>query len=300
MSFEWAVRKLQLQRGANEVHVYLTTGDSDAASCEWSLNDVTALVWQSANHKTRSKSFRSIWALIAENYKDLFRSSIPDLRQCMSDKRKDETKAMMYERTLSTNTLCAFLVSALTAVHASQREPHMRTCGLVFELLRKICDSSEARSVTIRHLGTGRQIVFDVNQRISSKQVWCESVRSSLEAAWEACCEDADRVWHRSTCQNITIPEFVVFGLDGLGPMAEFSFLRIAAQDLLKQCLAALTPTCLNEITVETTLSSGPALLGTTSKVRRGAAVRAYFEACSMVARGDVSQPAFVAEAFTF
>ncbi|CAE7437357.1 unnamed protein product [Symbiodinium sp. CCMP2592] len=235
------------------------------------------------------RTLRGFSDAISSVYRDIFAQELPPLRQITSDEHKDESKAMMYERTLPTKHVCALLVHALTQSKATQVsfEQHRRTSGIVFQLLQSLCVSRSGGRLTIRHLGTGAPLTVAANNVFSSEDVWAESVRAVLEEEWMAHCADSTRFWHRSTHGTMTIPEFVLFGLDGHGSLKRFSFLRMAAQDLLKQCFAALTHSCLMELSRPTSLSSGPAQLGTTTKVRKGAAVKAYFDACEMVASGD-------------
>ena len=287
----WSARLLDL--GENECHLYC--GPANQA-VEWSLQDVTAWVWTSSDPKARARNFKGCNDVVSAVHDDMYGEKPAKLRQITADREKDAGQAMMYERTLPTNHVCALLVHALTAGKATQVsfEQHRRTSGILFDVLHRVCSSRFGGMLSIRHLGTGARSTVAANSVFSSEDVWAESVRALLEEEWMAHCHDDTRLWHRSSCSTMTVPEFVVFGLDGHGSLKRFSFLRIAAQDLLKQCFDALTHPCLVELSRPVSLSSGPAQLGTTSKIRKGAAVKAYFDACEMVASGDVALAANV------
>lgn len=133
--------------------------------------------------------------------------------------------------------------------------------------------------------GEGQKVQVPVGGFVSSAAVWPGGVRSMLEDVCGAASRDPKRPWYRSTCEKISIPEFIMFGLDAMSSRT-FSFLQIAAEDVLKQLFELLKPQTCHEWACEPKeLSRAP---GTTKQIRKGMRVQGYFNACQSIIAGEV------------
>ena len=286
-ALQWETRLLQL---GNELtaHIFFPAQTADQTiEVEWSLNDVTSWVWMSSQVDKRREKYRSNKDKIDVTYGRMYGRTRPEPRQCLNQKKKNHDDVMMYERTIPTRELAAVLSFALSNPDFGQ-EQAFRINSFCSRLFAHLCQVNlfQGKVLSIPCLGgEGRKVQVPVGGFVSSAAVWPEGLRSVLEDVWTDATGDRNRPWYRSTCENISIPEFMMFGLDAMNSRT-FSFLQIAAEDVLKQLFELLKPQTCHEWACEPEdLSRAP---GTTKTIRKGLRVQGYFKACQSIVDGEV------------
>eukprot|EP00435_Cladocopium_sp_Y103_P028586 s324_g7.t1 len=282
---EWETRCLNLSSDL-KIHVYFPTQPTDQnIQVEWSLNDVTAWIWMSENVEKRRDKYKNHSAGIEAVYQHMYGEPPPKPRQCRNQTTKVVQEVMMYERTVSTKYVAAMLCFAISNPNFGE-DQMFRLYSLTSKFLAHLCQVQpfQDKPLSILCLGDGPN-TFEtlVAGRVPSIKVWPDVIRSALEEVWADATRDNKRPWYKSTCENMSIPEFILFGLDACNTRT-LSFLRIAAEDALKQVFGLLTPRMCHEWTSEPETLK-PA--GTTKKVRKGIRVQGYFTACKFIASGE-------------
>ncbi|CAE7696830.1 unnamed protein product [Symbiodinium pilosum] len=282
LQLSWTTRLLTL--GDVQTHVYVSpTGGTSAV--EWSLGDVTAWVWKSGDSGSRLQKFAKQMDRIQSAYRTMYGQDMPAPMQLAQTKNKDPSRVTMYEKTVSTPVLASTLVALLTLPHFSPDVFH-RAAEIVYGLLRRLCESHHAGTLNVPTLGMQqKRVKVNASGTLASSDVWSETIRPTLESSWQDSVSDTNLAWLRSTCQTMTIPEFILFCLNP-AVLQKFSFLRIAGEQLMQQVLNLCTPACMLDLTDPSTLKRCQAV-GSTVAVRRGLKVGAYFEACQMICRGE-------------
>ena len=241
----------------------------------------------SSNVEKRREKFRSNKDRIEATYGRMYGTIRPEPRQCLNQKNKSHDDVMMYERTIPTRELAAVVSFALSNPDFGQ-EQAFRINSLFFRLLAHVCQVNSFRGKLLSILclgGKGQKVQVPAGGFVSSAAVWQGSVRSVLEDVWGAASRDPNRPWYRSTCEKISIPEFIMFGLDAMNSRT-FCVLQIAAEDVLKQLFELLKPQTCHEWACEPEeLSRAP---GTTKQIRKGMRVQGYFKACQSIIAGEV------------
>ena len=285
LQLSWTTRLLTL--GDVQTHVYVSpTGGTSAV--EWSLGDVTAWVWKSGDSGSRLQKFAKQMDRIQSAYRTMYGQDMPAPMQLAQTKNKDPSRVTMYEKTVSTPVLASTLVALLTLPHFSPDVFH-RAAEIVYGLLRRLCESHHAGTLNVPTLGMQqKRVKVNASGTLASSDVWSETIRPTLESSWQDSVSDTNLAWLRSTCQTMTIPEFILFCLNP-AVLQKFSFLRIAGEQLMQQVLNLCTPACMLDLTDPSTLKRCQAV-GSTVAVRRGLKVGAYFEACQMICRGEATR----------
>ena len=254
---------------------------------EWSLADVTKWVWSSADASARATRFNKACDQIGRVYRDLFHKELPQFKQCANSAQKDSTKAMMYQRTIPTSVVCALLVFAASHEHFSAEQlDHINVHA--FDWLQILVDRTSLEKLAIRVLGGGGKTVStdaSAATQLSSMAVWDDVIRSTLEELWDRLCALPDRVWHRSTVQTMSIPEFILFSLEAPNVKAH-PYLTVAAQGMVAQMMSALDQSKIADGAQDLSLRAANQV-GTTLSVRYGLKVQAYFKACKMIDAGE-------------
>ena len=281
-SISWQARTFSA--AGYDTTVYIGTADE----VEWSLNDVTSWFWTSADSGSRVSRYRTHADRINAQHEEIYDGQeLPPMRPLMQEKQPESAAAAsMYERTIKTSTLCASIAALLSCPHFAA-DVYVRSAEIVHSLLSSLCNRSMVSNLQVPVLGQPNTFTVPANGVLRSADVWGVVIRQVLEARWAKSASDAMLTWHRSTHQSMTVPEFVLFGLDP-SVLKEFSFLRIAAEQLLRQILATCTAESILEATNSVTLKRC-SNVGATKQVRKGMVVRAYFDACQMVFRGEVA-----------
>ena len=285
----WETRRLDLDETLN-AKVYIPEERCENLHVEFSLNDVTAWVWMAKNNEKRRDKLRASQKKIEAIYESMFSTCLPKPRQCMFDKDKDQTQPMMYERTVNSKHLAALLCLGVVNQDFGEAQV-LRTASLLSSLLTHLCRSQGLKDETVQILylgGGGQTTQARLGGRVTSKEVWSEVIRGVLEEHWMQAASDPDRPWIHSTWDNMSIPEFVLLGLDAFHCRV-YPFIRVAAQDVLKQVFAMLTSSTVDTWTSEQEATESKKHVGTTSKIRRGVRIQGYFRACQFIANGDVS-----------
>ena len=232
---QWETRLLQLGNDLS-AHVFFPTQSADQTiEVEWSLNDVTSWVWMSSHVEKRREKNRSNKDRIEATYGRMYGKTRPEPRQCLNQKNKSHDDVWKNNSDQRVGRCLSF---ALSNPDFGQ-EQAFRINSLFFRLLAHVCQVNSFRGKLLSLLclgGEGQKVQVPVGGFVSSAAVWPGGVRSVLEDVCGAAWGDPKRPWYRSTCEKISIPEFIMFGLDAMSSRT-FPSYRLLQRMCWSSCL---------------------------------------------------------------
>ena len=252
--------------------------------CEWSLKDVTAWLWTSKEPTKRVEKFMKYWNQIRSTYKELFGTEAPEFRptayDAKSTKPTDQQESLMYEKTIATNVVFAFVVFGL-AFPEFDSEMRVRLGTAFHNLIHMLIQSRGVlQTLSVRILGGYGRLTLQ-SSIIDAKDVWPPEVCHTFSRKWQEAAESGTRQWLNTTPNSMPISSFVVFSLD-LSFVQTASCLLSAGIDLVQQLANLATPAVVTTFSDPVNLKRRK-MVGSLGSVQKGAKVAACFRACEQV-----------------
>ena len=262
-------------------HLYIPKVDDDSSEAEWSVKDVTGMIWTSGDPSKRYSRWKSHQERVANLYHHMFHGEVPTLRQCVTESGKDEGETMMYERTIPTSMVFALMTYALQN-NNFEIDVRLRVGVIFHKLLDMLCESPNVTDVLeIRILGGAGNYFIPRSNTFRSNDVWSNTACKVFEQLWHNAALEESRAWLNTTPNNMTVAAFTLFCID-VGFTQNASCLLAAGIDLVFQLAARCSAKALEALAKGISLKRSR-LVGQSSRLRQGSKVSACFEACKMI-----------------
>ena len=265
--------------------IYLPKCTDESVEAEWSLKDVTAWIWKSADPDKRVGRWKAHQKKVENLYTFMFHEDPPPARQCVTQRDKDTTKTMMYEKTIPTRMVFALVVSVLQNLFIEE-ECRKKAGDIFHHLLDKICKiPGVIKFLEVPRLGSIDHVKLQSNM-FSSSNIWSSEACKCFGPLWHRAALRGERSWLNTTPNNMTVAAFTMFCIDVR--FTETASCLLAAGISLVSQLANLCRGDVLESLVEEVSLKRSHIVGQTVRLRQGFRVSACYEACQMIAEGKV------------